>query len=74
MSNKLLALNIIYAIADVIIGVLAICAFGWGSWHFGRWWILLFTIIPLALFSTHSVIIDADIKAAQEGGEEDARP
>lgn len=74
MNNRLLAINIIYAIVDVILGALGICAFGWGSWFFGRWWMLLFTIIPLTLFSTHSVIIDADFKEAQEGGEEDSRP
>lgn len=72
MTSKLLALNITYAIVDTIIASLAICAFGWGSWHFGRWWIILFTIIPLALFNSHSAIVDADIEAAQKGGEADA--
>lgn len=72
MSNKLLALNITYAVVDTIIAALAILAFAFGSWHFGRWWILLFTIIPLALFNSHSAIVDADIAAAQKGGEVDA--
>jgi len=72
MTSKLLALNITYAIVDTIIAALAICAFGWGAWFFGRWWMLLFTIIPLALFNTHSAIVDADIEATQKGGEDDA--
>lgn len=69
MTSKLLALNITYAIVGTIIAALGICAFGWGSWHFGRWWILLFAIIPLALFSGHSVIVEADLKAAEEGSD-----
>ena len=72
MSNKLLALNITYAVVDTIIAALAICGFIFGSWHFGRWWIILFTIIPLALFNSHSAIVDADIEAAKKGGEADA--
>ena len=73
MSNRLLALNITYAVVDTIIAALAICGFIFGSWRFERWWILLFTIIPLALFNSHSAIVDADIEAAQKGGEADAR-
>ena len=69
MTRKLLALNITYAIVDTIIAALAICAFGWGAWFFGRWWIMLFTILPLMLFNTHSAIIDEDIEAAQKGSD-----
>jgi hypothetical protein len=72
MTSKLLVLNITYAIVDTIIAALAICAFGWSAWFFGRWWIILFTIIPLVLFNTHSAIVDADIEATQKGGEDDA--
>ena len=72
MSNKLLALNITYAVVDTIIAALAICGFIFGAWHFGRWWIILFTIIPLALFNGHSIIVDADIDAARKGGDGDA--
>ncbi len=64
MSNKLLALNITYAIVDTIIAALGICTFGWGAWFFGKWWILCLCIIPLALFNAHSAIVDADIAAA----------
>lgn len=69
MSNRLLAINITFAIADTIIAALAICAFGWGAWFFSKWWLLLFTFVPLALFNGHSIIVDADIKAAREGGD-----
>jgi hypothetical protein len=56
------------AIADTIIAALTISGFGWGAYHFDRWWILLFTIIPLALFNQHSIIVDRDVEAARGGG------
>lgn len=69
MSNKLLALNITYAIVDTLIAALSIIGYGWGAWFFGRWWIMLFTILPLMLFNTHSAIVEADIEAAQKGSD-----
>ena len=65
MTSKLLTLNITYAIVDTIIAALAICVFGWGSWFFGKWWITLFSFVPLALFNGHSIIVDADIQQAK---------
>ena len=76
MNNKLLALNIICVVTDTIIAALAISAFGWSAWNFGKWWLTLFSLIPLALFNQHSVIIDADIQQAKvdalkpKGGED----
>ncbi len=72
MSNRLLALNITYAIIDTIIAALSICAFGWGAYFFDKWWMLCFCIIPLVFFNTHSAIVDADIEAAQKGSENDS--
>lgn len=66
MTGKLLALNITYAVVDTIIAALAICGFGWGSWFFGKWWMLLFTIIPLALFNQHSLIVNADLERGEK--------
>ena len=67
METKLFALNVIYAITDTLISALAICAFGWGAWNFGKWWILLFTLVPIMLFNTHTLIINDDIEAQKEG-------
>ena len=72
MSNKLLALNITYAIVDTLIAALSILGFSWGAWFFGKWWMMLFNIIPLALFNAHSAIVDSDVEAAQKGGDNDA--
>ena len=72
MSSKLLAINIIFAVADTLIAALCICGFGWGAYHFGKWWMLCLSIIPLAMFNGHSIIVDADIEAARKGGDGDA--
>lgn len=66
MSKPLAAINIIWAIVDVIICSLAILAFGWGAWFFGKWWLLLFVIIPLALFNQHSLIVNADLERGEK--------
>ena len=66
MSKPLAAINIIWAIGDVIVCSLAILAFGWGSWFFGKWWLLLFAIIPLALFNQHSLIVNADLERGEK--------
>lgn len=58
-------------IADTLIAGLSIAAFGWGAYFFGRWWILLFTAVPLCLFYAHTVIVDADLAETQKGGEAD---
>ena len=64
-DRKLLSINIILAIGDTLIAALTICAFGWGAWFFGKWWLLLFCIIPLGMYSQHTLIIDADLEAAK---------
>ena len=57
-----------FAIADTLIAALSIITFGWGAWFFGRWWILLFTVIPLVSFMSHTVIADI----VEDGGENDS--
>lgn len=59
MDKKIFALDVLITIADTLIAALAILAFAWGSRYFGRWWMLLFTIIPLALFNAHTLVLDA---------------
>ena len=65
MNKQLLTLNIIFAIGDVLVCLFAIAAFGWASWFFAKWWPLLFTFVPLGLYSNHGVIIEADMRQAK---------
>ena len=66
MSKSLTAINIIFAIADTIICLSAIICFSSCAIHFGNWWIVLFSLAPLALFNGHGIIVDADIEEARE--------
>lgn len=71
MEKKLLALNIIITIADTLVCLAAVTAFGFAAIHFSRWWITLFSFVPLLLFNSHSIIIGADLDAAK-GDDSDA--
>lgn len=76
MDRKLLTLNIFYAIADVIIGLAGIAVFGAGAWFFSKWWLLIFTLLPLILYNNHTLVINEDIQLqdeAQKGGEPNAK-
>lgn len=70
MSKALVLINALWAILDTIICCLAVCAFGWGAYYFDRWWLLLFLIVPLAVFNQHSLILDSDIQRAKMGATE----
>ena len=67
MNEKLYKLNRIYAIADTLVSLAVIATFGACAYFFGKWWIGLLNLIPLALFQTHTIIIDADLEAADKG-------
>ena len=60
-------INIIKAIADVIIAALAIMGFIYGANVFQRWWILLFAILTLAFYYSSGIVVIGD--PVEEGGE-----
>lgn len=65
-------MNIIFAIADTIMCGLAVVGLCFGAYHFDRWWILLFTIVPLLLFYLRPMVMDADYEPIEKGGDSDA--
>ena len=76
MDKKLFALNVVFAVADLIFSVLTVLVVTWAANHFGKLWIMLFLIIPVVLFNSHTMIIDNDIRQAKvdqlkSGGEND---
>ena len=66
MSKPLVLINTLWAVLDTVVCCLAVCAFGWGAYHFDKWWLLLFMIVPLAVFNQHSLVLDSDIQRARE--------
>ena len=57
MNNKIFWLNIIIAVVDTIIAALAIVAFTAIANIMGKWWIVLFSLIPLMLFNHHTIVL-----------------
>lgn len=76
MDKKLFALNVVFAVADLIFSALTVLVVTWAANHFGKLWIMLFLIIPVVMFNSHTMIIDNDIRQAKvdqlnPGGEND---
>ena len=63
-------INIIKAIADLIISALGIMGFIYGANVFQRWWILLFAILPLAMYYSSGIVVIGE--PVEEGGENDS--
>ena len=78
MSRRLAIINITLVVTDLILSAMTVAAFAWAAWFFSKWWLVLFTIIPMAMYSQHSVIIDSDLRQNAvdqlqgKGGEEDS--
>lgn len=66
---KYKAINILLCVVDTLVCALAILIFAWCAKYFERWWIVLFSLVPLMLFNGHTLILDRQIEA--EGGEND---
>ena len=67
MDDNLLKINRTLAITDTLMCVTSILAFAFAGWFFGRWWVNLFSLIPLLLFSSHTMILDAEFAAQKFG-------
>lgn len=72
MNDKMFKLNRILAISDTIVSVIAILTLGACAWYFNKWGIVLFSIIPLLLFYSHTIVLDADYEPVDGGGDKDA--
>lgn len=60
-------INIIKAIADLIISALGIMGFIYGANMFQRWWILLFTVLPLLMYYSSGIVVLGE--PVEEGSE-----
>lgn len=70
MEKGLFWLNIVYAVLDTAIAGVAIFGFFWCANRFEKWWLILFTIIPLMLYSNHTLIINDDLLSKKEGDDD----
>jgi len=60
-------INIIKAIADLIISALGILGCVYCANVFQRWWILLFAILPLAFYYSSGIVVIGD--PVEDGGD-----
>ena len=60
MSNQAKTINILLCIVDTLVCALAIVVFAWCARHFERWWIILFSLVPLMLFNSHVLYMDTE--------------
>lgn len=67
MSNQAKTINILLCIVDTLVCALAIVVFAWCARHFERWWIILFSLVPLMLFNSHVLYMDTE----KEGDEDE---
>lgn len=65
MSNKIFVLNILFSILETLICALVICVFAYMAYHFSKWWISLFNIVPLLGYNGWKMIAEE-----RERGEE----
>ena len=66
MDERLFRLNTTYAIVDTIKCLAFIVAFGFAAWAFQRWWVNLFSILALLMYSTHTIVVEQDIECMKE--------
>ena len=71
MSKRIVFLNVFLTLLDFLICLSVIAAFAFCGYHFSHWWINLFSLIPLALFDGHKIILE-DYAEEREGGDKDA--
>ena len=70
MDERLYRLNTTYAIVDTLMCLAAIAAFGFGAWYFGKWWMNLFNLIPLALFNRRTIVLDTTDEKGEDANDD----
>ena len=61
-------INIIKAIGDVLVSAVCIAEFTYGAYLFQRWWILLFSILPLLMYYSSGIVVIGE--PVEEEGED----
>ena len=70
-EDKIYRINVLFVICDFIIAGLSLVMVSWAAFFFNRWWIILFSVVPLALYMNHGLLIAEDLNA--KGDENNSR-
>lgn len=60
MSNKLFALNIICTVFESLVCLSVIAVFTFTAYHFGKWWVCLFNVVPLFAYNGWRFMVEED--------------
>lgn len=71
MDKRFFIINIIFAITDTIVHLAVILGLGFAAYHFDKWWLVFFMLVPLALFNAHTLILDAKEEEVKEDAEKE---
>lgn len=67
MSKKLVFLNALMIVTEFLACLSMIAAFAFCGWKFSHWWINLFSLLPLAMFSSRGLFVDMQ----EDGGDDE---
>ena len=65
MNDKLFKINVLITVFDFFLCGMGVAAFAVGAWLFSKWWIALFALIPLGLYSNHGIVVETDIQQSK---------
>ena len=70
MSDKFFKLNWLLFVLDFLVCTVSVIGFLWGAAYFNHWWISLFDLIPLALYTSHGILCDPETDKEEQKGDE----
>lgn len=59
-------INVIKAVFDALVSMLAVLGCAWGANRFEHWWILLFAMMPLLLYYSAGIVVIGDTEDEEE--------
>lgn len=65
MNDNLYKINVFYGVTDFLLCAIGVAAFTGAAFFFGKWWLILFAVLPLCLYTNHGLIIESDLKQSK---------
>lgn len=71
MDKRLAVLNVVFAVTDTLVCLSSLVVFAYAAVTFSMWWVTLFSLVPVLLYYSHTMIINDELPL--EGSEEDGK-
>lgn len=66
MDRKFFWMNMVMTLADMIVSLASIAVFTFVAFHFDKWWVILFGLLPTIMFYNRGVILDTVVDKVEE--------